>query len=116
MALTHLARNLRKNQTVAEQILWYQLRNRRFLNYKFRRQYSVEPYIADFICLELKLIIEIDGSQHYDQFDKDTERTLFLNQRGFKIVRFWNNELFDNLEGVLERIRLGVEKQKTLVE
>ncbi len=116
MALTHLARNLRKNQTVAEQILWYQLRNRRFLNYKFRRQYPVEPYIADFICLELKLIIEIDGSQHYDQFDKDTERTLFLNQRGFKIVRFWNNELFDNLEGVLERIRLVVEKQKTLVE
>ena len=116
MALAHLARNLRKNQTDAEQILWYQLRNRRFLNFKFRRQDPVEPYIADFICLELKLIIEIDGSQHCDQFDKDIERTLFLNQRGFKVVRFWNNELFDNLTGVLECIRLVVEKQKTLME
>ena len=116
MALTHLARNLRKNQTDAEQILWHQLRSRRFLNFKFRRQYPVEPYIADFICLELKLIIEIDGSQHCDQCDKDTERTLFLNQRGFKVVRFWNNELFDNIEGVLECIRLAVEKQKSIVE
>ena len=64
MALTHLARNLRKNQTNVEQILWLQLRNRRFLNYKFRRQFPIEPYIVDFICLELKLIIELDGSQH----------------------------------------------------
>ncbi|MCK5478802.1 MAG: endonuclease domain-containing protein [Methylococcales bacterium] len=67
MALTHLARNLRKNQTDAEQVLWFQLRRKRFLNYKFRRQFPIEPYIVDFICLELKLIIELDGSQHIDQ-------------------------------------------------
>ena len=112
----HLARNLRKNQTDAEQILWYQLRNRRFLNYKFRRQFPFDCYIADFICVELRLIIELDGSQHAEQADNDAERTLYLKQRGFKVIRFWNNELFDNIEGVLECIRLAVEKQKSIVE
>lgn len=112
MALMHLARNLRKNQTDAEQILWFQLRGKRFLNYKFRRQFPIEPYIVDFICLELKLIIELDGSQHIDQLDNDAERTKVLNQCGFKVIRFWNNELFDNFDGVLESIRLDVEKQK----
>ncbi len=116
MALTHLARDLRKNQTDTEQILWLQLRNRRFLNYKFRRQFPIESYIVDFICLELKLIIELDGSQHSNQIDKDTERTLFLNQRGFKVVRFWNNDLYNNLEGILECISLAIEEQETVVK
>ncbi len=116
MALTHLARNLRKNQTDTEQILWLQLRNRRFLNYKFRRQFPVEPYIVDFICLELKLIIELDGSQHREQANKDIERTLFLNQRGFKVVRFWNNDLYNNLEGTLESIHLAIEEQEALLK
>ena len=116
MALTHFARDLRKNQTDTEQILWLQLRNRRFLNYKFRRQFPIESYIVDFICLELKLVIELDGSQHNNQIDKDIERILFLNQRGFKLVRFWNNDLYNNLEGTLEYIRLAIEEQKTVVK
>ena len=116
MVLTHLARDLRKNQTDTEQILWFQLRNRRLLNYKFRRQFPIEPYIVDFICLELKLIIELDGSQHSNQIDKDTERTLFLNQRGFKVVRFWNNDLYNNLEGILECVHLAIEEQKVTVK
>jgi len=112
MPLTHLARNLRKNQTDTEQILWLQLRKKRFLKYKFRRQFPIEPYVVDFICLELKLIIELDGSQHSEQVDQDAERTLFLNQRGFKVLRFWNNEVFRNLEGVMESLRLVVEAQE----
>ena len=110
MTFKHLARNLRENQTDAEQILWLQLRNRCFLNYKFRRQFPIEPYIADFVCLELKLIVELDGSRHSER--ADIERTLFLNQRGFKVVRFWNNDLFNNLEGGLDGIRLAVAKQE----
>ena len=99
-----------------EQILWLQLRDRRFLNLKFRRQFPIDCYIADFICLQLKLIIELDGSQHIVQVNKDEERTKFFNQRGFKVIRFWNNDLFDNLGGVLESIRLVVEIQKAIVE
>jgi len=109
MSLTHLARNLRKNQTDTEQILWLQLKAKRFLGYKFRRQFPIEPYIVDFICLDLKLIIELDGSQHSEKIDQDVERTLILKQRGFKVVRFWNNEVFENLEGVMENLRLIVE-------
>ena len=116
MALTQLARDLRKSQTDTEQILWLQLRNRRFLNYKFRRQFPIEPYIVDFICLELQLVIELDGSQHSNQLDKDTERTLFLNQRGFKVVRFWNSDSYNNLEGILESIRLAIEEQEAIVK
>jgi len=108
--LTNLARNLRKSQTDTEQILWLQLRNKRFLNYKFRRQFPIGDYIVDFICLELKLIIELDGSQHLDAENKDAERTAILNKRGFKVIRFWNNDVIDNLEGVLEQLRLVIEK------
>jgi len=110
MTLTHLARNLRKNQTDVEQIMWLQLRNRRFFNYKFRRQFVIAPYIADFACLELKLIIELDGAQHIEQAEADSERSLFLNQCGFRVIRFWNNDLFTNLDGVMEGIRLVVEE------
>ena len=108
ITFTHLAKNLRKNQTDAEQVLWLQLRNRRLLNYKFRRQFPIEPYIADFVCLELKLIVELDGSQHSEKTDRD--RTLFLCKRGFKVIRFWNNDLFTNLEAVLEKVRLIIEE------
>jgi len=60
---------------------------------------------VDFICLELKLIVELDGSQHSEQVEQDVERTLFLNQRGFKVVRFWNNEVIENLDGVMDSLR-----------
>ena len=109
--LKYLARNLRKNQTDAEQILWLQLRAKRFLNYKFRRQFPIEPYIVDFVCLELKLIIELDGSPHQGQQVYDEERTQFLNQRDFDVMRFWNNDIFNNLDGVLESLRLHIEQR-----
>ena len=108
MTLTNQARSLRKNQTDVEQRIWQQLRNRRLLNHKFRRQFPIEPYIVDFVCLELKLIIELDGGQHADQLDYDQYRSQYLGQKGFKVLRFWNNEIIENNEGVLETIRLAI--------
>ncbi len=108
MNLTHKVRALRKNQTDAELLLWQQLRSRHLGGYKFRRQFPIEPYIADFVCLELKLIIELDGGQHADQISYDNRRSLFLEQRGFKVIRFWNNDVIENIEGVLEAISLVI--------
>jgi len=106
MNLTNKARTLRKNQTDVEQQLWLHLRNRRLLNYKFRRQFPIEPYIVDFVCLDLKLVIELDGGQHADQIAYDEQRSGWLEKRGFKIIRFWNNDITENIDGVLEAIRL----------
>lgn len=107
MNLTNKARLLRKNQTNVEQLLWKQLRNKQ-LHYKFRRQFPIEPYITDFACLELKLIIELDGGQHSNQINYDDRRSLFLHQRGFKVIRFWNNDVSENITGVLEAIRMVI--------
>jgi very-short-patch-repair endonuclease len=110
LTLINKARSLRKNQTDAERLLWQKLRSRQLLNVKFRRQFPIEPYIADFVCLELKLIIELDGSQHFNQIAYDNERTDFLKQRGFKVFRFLNNDVFKNTEGVMESICLIILK------
>ena len=108
MKLTNRARSLRQNQTDVEHLLWQKLRNRQLVNVKFRRQFPIDPFIVDFACLELKLIIELDGSQHFDQAHYDNERSLYLAQRGFKVIRFWNNEVINNIEGVLEKIYLVI--------
>lgn len=108
MKLTNKARSLRKNQTDVEQLVWKHLRNRQLYNYKFRRQYPIEPYIADFACLELKLIIELDGGQHACRINYDDQRSLFLKQRGFKVIRFWNNDVIENTVGVFEAIHLAI--------
>lgn len=108
MDLTSQARALRKNQTDVERWLWHMLRNRHLYQYKFRRQLPIEPYIVDFACLELKLIIELDGGQHANQTEQDAQRSLFLRQRGFSVIRFWNNEVIDNAEGVLATIRQAI--------
>ena len=108
MNLTNKARLLRKNQTDVEQLLWKQLRNRHLYQFKFRRQFPIEPYIADFACLELKLIIELDGGQHANRVNYDNQRSLFLEQRGFKVMRFWNNDVIENTVGVLEAIHLAI--------
>jgi|SRR3989344_4299205 len=101
------ARYLRKASTNAEQLLWYQLRGRRFSGIKFRRQQPIKKYIVDFVSFEKKLIIEIDGGQHNTANNvlRDNHRTEELKQDGFVVLRFWNNEVLRNLEGVLERIQ-----------
>ena len=100
------ARGLRVRQTDAERLLWSRLRNRQFAGYKFRRQEVIGAYIADIVCLEAKLIIELDGGHHAMQSADDAERTIYLNRLGYKVLRFWNNDVLCNTEGVLERIRL----------
>jgi very-short-patch-repair endonuclease len=95
---------LRKNQTEAESRLWYHLRSRRFQGFKFRRQYVLYGYIVDFVCLERKLIIELDGGQHAEQQSYDNRRTRILEKNGFTVIRFWNNDVLNSLEGVMEMI------------
>lgn len=98
------AKHLRRNLTEVEKKLWYHLRAKRFSEYKFRRQHPIECYVVDFICLKAKLIIELDGGQHSKESDYDNKRTRFLEAKGFHMLRFWNNDVLENREAVLERI------------
>jgi very-short-patch-repair endonuclease len=102
-----LIRELRRNQTDAEIILWARIRNSRFEGLKFRRQHPVGNYIVDFANLDAKLIIEVDGGQHNESgmIEEDKQRTKWLESKGFKVLRFWNSDVFENLDGVLEKIR-----------
>ncbi len=100
-------KNLRKNATRAEQILWFKLRNRQ-LGVKFRRQYSIGKFVVDFCCPKLNLIVEIDGGVHYFSDNKikdDSERQKYLENLGFKIVRYTNLEVLYNMENVVENIK-----------
>ena len=101
---THFARTLRKNHTEAEKFLWHHLRSRQIQNCKFRRQLPVGPYIVDFACLTHKLIIELDGGQHAETVTQDEARTHFLKEKGFQVIRFWNNQVLAEPEAVLEKI------------
>lgn len=100
------ARALRKNQTPQESTLWYYLRSKRFQGFKFRRQFPVGPYIVDLCCFKEKLIIELDGGQHSesDSLTYDAARDSFLRSEGYRVLRVWNNEVTNNLEGVLEKV------------
>jgi very-short-patch-repair endonuclease len=97
--------NLRNNCTDAERLLWRYLRKSQVEGIKFRRQQPVEDYIVDFLSFSPKLVIELDGSQHADNRRYDEQRDACLRKNGFCIVRFWNNEVFENIEGVIEVIR-----------
>ncbi|MCR9192712.1 MAG: DUF559 domain-containing protein [Gammaproteobacteria bacterium] len=98
------ARSLRRDATLAESRLWHFLRDRRLLKYKFVRQYVIDSYIADFVCRQKKLIIELDGSQHMDNIAYDQKRTNHLIKQGYTVLRVWNNDIFENIEVVLEHI------------
>jgi len=100
----NFAKSLRARMTDAERALWYLLRDRRLQGYKFRRQMPVGPYVVDFICLEHRLIIELDGGQHADQAEKDATRDEWLRSQKFSVFRFWNNDVLANAEGVLQAI------------
>ena len=104
--ITQNARKLRKNMTPQENKLWQILRNRTMNNYRFRRQYAIGNYIVEFICREKKLIIELDGGQHNQDKNiiQDNERTRFLENEGYKVIRFWNNDVDNNINGVYEEI------------
>ena len=97
------AQVLRKNMTDAERLLWSRIRAKQ-LGVKFRRQQSIEKFIVDFVCFENKLVIEVDGGQHYDS-KIDSARDKWLKENGFEVLRFWNNDVLGNIEGVVEVIR-----------
>lgn len=103
--LVPLARNLRKNLTETERALWKYLRAKQLARLKFRRQHPIGHYIVDFVCLEKRISIEVDGGQHAINKNKDLERNRWLQRKGFEILRFWDNEVLTNTEGVLEVIR-----------
>jgi len=104
------AREMRSAQTDAEQVLWYHLRARRFQGAKFRRQRPVGPYIVDFVCPEYRLVLEVDGGQHSASAPYDARRDAWLAANGYRVLRFWNNEVMQRLPDVLERIRVALEK------
>ena len=101
---------LRKELTPAERKLWTVLRNDQ-LGVNFRRQHAVGNYIPDFCSPKAKLIIELDGSQHFEQEDYDQERTNYLETQGYNVIRFWNNDVINNIEGVIFAIMSALEKQ-----
>ena len=99
-----IAQKLRNSSTDTEKYLWKYLRGRQFEGFKFRRQHPIGKYIADFINLERKIIIEVDGGQHFEN-KKDMLRDKWLEEQGYEVLRFWDNEVLTNIEGVLESIR-----------
>ena len=101
---TRFARTLRHNQTDTERELWHLLRGRERSGHKFRRQVPLGPYIADFVCLSARLIVELDGGQHSEQITYDSERTKWLEAQNFRVLRFWNNQVFEEREAVLSNI------------
>jgi very-short-patch-repair endonuclease len=108
---TQRARQLRKKMTDAERKLWQNIRARQLLGFKFRRQEPIGRYIVDFVCYESKLIIELDGGQHLEKQAKyDQVRDGWLRSQGFTVLRFWNFEVLENLDGVLESIGIAVKK------
>ena len=108
--LKHIARRLRKESTDAEKLLWGYLRRKSLFGFKFRRQEQIGDYIVDFVCYETKLIVELDGGHHNQDEVKinDASRQKWLVSQGFSVIRFWNNEVMKNIEGVLQIIKANV--------
>ena len=106
---TKLAQSLRGNATDCERLLWLELRQRRFGGHKFSRQIPVGPYVCDFVCRRSGLVIELDGGQHADAAAADERRTRYLEAQGYRVVRFWNHEVLQNMNGVLQTIGLALE-------
>jgi very-short-patch-repair endonuclease len=103
------ARRLRRGATDAERRLWSALRDRRLEGYRFRRQFPIGPFIADFACTRHRVIVEADGGQHVDS-ESDQRRTAWLESEGWRVLRFWNNDVLANTNGVVETILKELQK------
>jgi len=101
--LIKFAKKLRKESTDAEHLLWKHLRGKRLDGFKFRRQQPIGPYIVDFVCCDRKIVIECDGGQHLES-EKDLSRDAWLTQQGYRVLRFWDNEILLNMDDVLEAV------------
>ena len=104
------ARKLRDESTPAERKLWAYLRNDQ-LGVSFRRQHAIGKYIPDFCCIKKKIIIELDGSQHIEQAEYDAERTKYLESQGYQVIRFWNNDVMNDMNGVIRAIQNALENE-----
>jgi very-short-patch-repair endonuclease len=104
------ANELRNNPTEAERFLWQHLRRRQLGGHKFRRQQPPGDYIVDFVCFEKRLVVEVDGGQHSSQLAYDEQRTTWLEQQGFRVLRFWNHEVLQGIEAVKEAIWQALER------
>ncbi len=102
-------RRLRAESTDEERKLWKHLRAKRFAGFKFRRQHRIGPYFADLCCIKRRLIIELDGSQHVEQEPKDAARTAYLSAQGYRVIRFWNEQVHTEMDDVLEAIYAALE-------
>jgi very-short-patch-repair endonuclease len=106
----HRAGELRKELTPAERKLWAYLRGDKLQGVNFRRQHAIGNYIVDFVSIKHKLIIELDGSQHLEQTLYDIERTKYLESQGYKVICFWNNQIMNEMNGVVQAIEIALEK------
>ncbi len=109
---TRRAQSLRNNATPAERELWRHLRKRALDGHKFSRQMPIGPFICDFLCRDARLIVEVDGGQHCES-ERDRSRTAFLEAQGYRVIRFWNNDVADNIEGVIDTIRAEITRCAT---
>ncbi|MGB8274680.1 MAG: endonuclease domain-containing protein [Alphaproteobacteria bacterium] len=98
------SRQLRRNSTEAEKLLWSRLRNRALNGAKFRRQAPIGPFVVDFVCLDSRVVVEVDGGHHSATQAKDARRAAWLESEGYRVFRFWNHEVLGNVEGVLQTI------------
>lgn len=105
-------KKLRQRMTLAERILWYRLRNRKFNNAKFRRQVNIGPYIVDFLCKEVRCIVEVDGSSHDDKEEYDANRDLYLSERGYDILRVKNSDVILRIDSVFLEIENAIKQYK----
>lgn len=110
---TRNARRFRVEQTEAETALWKRLRNGQLCGVKFRRQHPVGPYTVDFVAIAERIIIELDGGQHALQQARDERRTVYLSQQGYRVIRFWNNEVLENPDEVMLRIQGFLKTDRT---
>ena len=112
-AQKELRNKLRNNTTKAEYILWGYLKNKQVCGFKFRRQYGIGSYVTDFYCPKLKLAIELDGANHFfdgQSTNYDNQRQKFIESTGIKVLRFWNNEIYENMNGVIETLNKRIEE------
>ena len=109
-----LARKLRKNLTDTERLLWSKLRGKQFGGFKFRKQAPIGQFIVDFVCFDRKVIVELDGGQHVAAAEADKQRTEWLNSQGFRVLRFWNHDVIEDTDTVLEAIWLALQMPPTL--
>ncbi len=108
-SLRDRARELRRNPTEAEKVLWHHLRLKQLDGYRFRRQHPIGTYIVDFSCFEKSLVIELDGGRHSEQAEYDNTRTSWLEANGCTVLRFWNSQIMNEIDAVLEAISKGLE-------